>query len=232
MSDVEDANERIVASQSEERRRGRIEGEVAAAALDAEVHDDVAGGARGLAQVEASDAAVLVRGEYHVGAARDESNLHAHDVAELVRVRRPAREEGPGGAVVYVVVVEAEAAGPKGAPSGGAGVAAAPRGGLESPNEVDDAHVSVAGGGDAPAASRARHELRAEYVVVVSRVHGSEARERRADAPHAHAQVVAAGEQERRILAPRHGVDASGVPVQALDQAKVLDEVRVAQPGS
>ena len=227
MPHVEHPDERIVAPEREQRGCARVERQVAASALDAEVHDDVAGFSRRLAQVESSYPAVLMCREEDVQCARDESNLHAHDVAEFVRVVRAAREEGPAHGAVVVFVVESEAAGPEGLSFGNPRFAP-----LESSNEVDDANVAVARGGDALAAVRARHELGAEYVVVVSGVHGSQAREPGPYAPHAHAQVVAAGEQEGCVFAPRHGVDAAGVPFQLFHEAQVLDEVRVAHPRS
>ena len=68
-----------------------------------------------------------------------------------------------------------------------------------------------------------RDELRAEDVVRVPGVHAPDEREPRADAPHAHAEVVRAGDEARRALVERDGVDASDVRGERLRESEASE---------
>ena len=104
--------------------------------------------------------------------------------------------------------------------------------GRDAAFEVDEANVTVARGGDASRAAAVRDELVAEDVVDVAGVHGTATGEARARGPHAHAQVVAAGQEETRVVVPRERVDASAVSLEDVRQAKAVDERRVADVGA
>ena len=80
VSDIEHANERIVASDGEETRVRRVECDVRGGTLDAEIDDDgaIRASRDGRSQVEATHSAVLMGDEEDVGVAGGEAHFHAH----------------------------------------------------------------------------------------------------------------------------------------------------------